>query len=85
MKFFAGWPNVLSACKLAEPQTVQDGTPAAASALASALLGSPSRSVTLGTETSFVPTEGRTEHRGSLCHPLGDGRVTSLRRDSAWR
>ena len=34
-------PNVLKACKLAEPQTVQDGTPAAASALASALLARP--------------------------------------------
>ena len=34
-------PRVLSACKLAEPQTVQDGTPAAASAPASALLARP--------------------------------------------
>jgi hypothetical protein len=34
----AGWPDVLSACKLAEPRTVQGGTPAAASALASVLL-----------------------------------------------
>ena len=34
-------PCVLSACKLAEPRTVQDGTPAAASALASALLARP--------------------------------------------
>ena len=34
-------PRVLSACKLAEPQTVQDGTPAAAAALASALLARP--------------------------------------------
>ena len=32
------WPSVLSACKLAEPQTVQDGTPATADAFASALL-----------------------------------------------
>jgi hypothetical protein len=31
-------PRVLEACKLAEPRTVQDGPPAAASALASALL-----------------------------------------------
>jgi hypothetical protein len=34
-------PRVLSACKLAEPQTVQDGTPAAACALANALLARP--------------------------------------------
>lgn len=34
-------PRVLSACKLAEPQTVQDGTPAAASAIPSALLACP--------------------------------------------
>ena len=34
-------PRVLSACRLAELRTVQDGTPAAASALASALLARP--------------------------------------------
>ena len=34
-------PCSLEACKLAEPRTVQDGTPAAASALASALLARP--------------------------------------------
>ena len=37
----AGWPDVLSACKLAEPRTVQGGTPAAAAAFASALLVRP--------------------------------------------
>jgi hypothetical protein len=34
-------PCSLEACKLAEPQTVQDGTPAAAAAFASALLARP--------------------------------------------
>ena len=34
-------PRVLLACELAEPRTAQDGTPAAASALASALLARP--------------------------------------------
>ena len=34
-------PCSLEVCKLAEPQTVQDGTPAAASAFASALLARP--------------------------------------------
>ncbi len=34
-------PCSLEACKLAEPQTVEDGTPAAASAFASALLARP--------------------------------------------
>jgi hypothetical protein len=34
-------PSSLEACKLAEPRTVQDGTPAAASAFASALLARP--------------------------------------------
>ena len=34
-------PRVLSACKLAEPRTVQDGTPATVAAFASALLARP--------------------------------------------
>ena len=49
-------PRVLAACKLAESQAVQVRScqhPAC----------SPSRSAALGTETSSVPTDGRTERR----------------------
>ena len=56
-------PRVLSACKLAEPQTVQDGTPAAAAALASALLARPHAQSRLAQKLAPFRPMVRTERR----------------------